>query len=221
MPAAHDVTELAMPTGALPASAGALEIDDLRSALVGPFSFTWAPGDCVAIEGPSGAGKSLFLRMLADLDPSEGEVRLDGVARSQMTASEWRRQVPYVAAESGWWADRVEDHFAPGDRARAGELAQRLGVGAAQQAGLVARLSTGERQRLALVRALVLDAPVLLLDEPTGPLDPAAVLAVEEVLRERLAAGVIICLVSHDPRQAERLRARRYRMLSGKIESLS
>jgi ATPase subunit of ABC transporter with duplicated ATPase domains len=129
-----------------------------------------------------------------------------------MGATDWRRRVPYVGAESGWWRDTVVEHFEPERLEKARALAGRLGVGAAQVDGPVIRLSTGERQRLALVRALVLDSPVLLLDEPTGPLDPVSVGQVEDVLRERLAAGVAVLLVSHDPAQAVRLGAARYVM---------
>jgi ABC-type lipoprotein export system ATPase subunit len=97
-------------------------------------------------------------------------------------------------------------------------LAVRLGVAGDAVEGDVARLSTGERQRLALVRALVLDPPVLLLDEPTGPLDPESVRRVEAVLAERLAAGVAIILVSHDPAQGVRLGAEARRMNDRRLE---
>ena len=65
----------------------------------------------MTVRGASGSGKSLFLRALADLDPSTGDVRLDGTARDDMPASDWRRRVTYVAADSGWWTERVGDHF--------------------------------------------------------------------------------------------------------------
>ena len=79
----------------------ALRIDGLRSALAGPFTLALEPGGCIGITGASGAGKSLFLRMICDLDPNDGEVWLNGAPRSAMTAPAWRRQVVYVPAESG------------------------------------------------------------------------------------------------------------------------
>lgn len=194
-----------------------LAIHNLRSPLAGPFTLEVPPGAAVAVSGASGAGKSLFLRMIADLDANEGRVSLDGVARDSLPAHRWRRMIPYVAAESGWWSPQVRDHFAAGELDRARALAARLGVGDAPFDGPVERLSTGERQRLALVRALILESPALLLDEPTGPLDPASTERVEEVLRERLAAGAVVVLVSHDPAQGVRLGARRWRMADRRL----
>ncbi len=196
-----------------------LSIKALRSSLAGPFALEVPRGAALAISGASGSGKSLFLRMVADLDPNEGEVALAGVSRSSLSAPLWRRRVPYVAAESGWWAQSVHAHFPPVQLPRARALAERLGVGAPAFDGPVDRLSTGERQRLALVRALILDSPALLLDEPTGPLDPASVARFEAVLLERMAAGTTIVLVSHDPAQAARLGARRLRMVDRRLEA--
>ncbi|WP_018263025.1 ABC transporter ATP-binding protein [Methylobacterium sp. WSM2598] len=198
-----------------------LQVEALRSPLAGPFDLSVAPGEIVTIAGPSGAGKSLFLRMIADLDVNCGRVRLDGRCRAAMPAPEWRRLVPYVAAESGWWGETGAAHFAPGRRGAAASLAARLGLPAGCLDGPVATLSTGERQRLALIRALVLTPPALLLDEPTGPLDPVATASVEAVLRERAAAGTIVLMVSHDPAQSGRLAARRLRMAGRRLEAVA
>src|ERR1700693_6240808 len=89
----------------------ALLVKQLRSEFAGPFELNLGIGACAAITGPSGSGKSLFLRMIADLDPNEGEVWLNERERAAMPAPEWRRQVTYVSAESGWWADTVIEHF--------------------------------------------------------------------------------------------------------------
>jgi putative ABC transport system ATP-binding protein len=198
-----------------------LSIAALRSALAGPFDARFASGSTSVITGASGSGKSLFLRMIADLDPNDGVVALDARSRSAFAGPAWRRHVPYVAAESGWWADNVEEHFADDQRDAARSLATRLGVRAEQFSGQVARLSTGERQRLALVRAFVLASPVLLLDEPTGPLDPESVAAVEVLIAERAACGTIIVMVSHDPSQATRLNADRYLMADRKLKRIA
>lgn len=196
-----------------------LSVRGLTSPLAGPFDFALDAGACAVIGGPSGSGKSLFLRMIADLDPNDGEASVGGVSRSSLAAPAWRARVPYVAAESGWWRDGVAEHFAPERRATARALAERLGLTDGQFDGAVRRLSTGERQRLAIVRALVLDPPVLLLDEPTGPLDPDSTAGVEAVLRERLAAETAVLMVSHDAAQAQRLGAARYVMRDRKLSA--
>ncbi|MDR3417561.1 MAG: ATP-binding cassette domain-containing protein, partial [Nevskia sp.] len=144
--------------------APALRTQGLKSALAGPFDVSVAHGGCIGITGPSGAGKSLFLRMIADLDPNEGEVWLDGKPRSGFAAPAWRRQVVYVPAESGWWADAIAAHFRKDQLGQAQALAERLGLPAGILGEQVSRLSTGERQRLSLIRALTAASPVLLLD---------------------------------------------------------
>jgi predicted ABC-type transport system involved in lysophospholipase L1 biosynthesis ATPase subunit len=198
-------------------SAG-LHIESLKSPLAGPFDLDVACGEAVVVSGPSGAGKSLFLRMIADLDPNTGEVTLGGRSRADMPAPAWRRLCPYVGAEPGWWAPTIASHFATEHLDPARDLARRLGLSDALFEAAPGRLSTGERQRLALIRALVLASPALLADEPTGNLDPATTAEAEAILRERLAAGLVLILVSHDPAQGERLNARALRMVAGHLE---
>jgi ABC-type iron transport system FetAB ATPase subunit len=189
-----------------------LRIVNLRSRLAGPFDFDLGAGECLAVTGPSGAGKSLFLRMFAVLDPNEGEVFLDGIERRTITAPAWRRQVVYGAAEPGWWSERIADHFHGADMAFARFLAPRLALAPTLLEGPVVQLSTGERQRMALMRSLAVNSTVLLLDEPTGALDEETTKLVEQVLRERLAAGVTIAMVTHSVAQAARLGHRHLRM---------
>jgi putative ABC transport system ATP-binding protein len=197
----------------------ALVVKELRSEFAGPFDLKLGAGVCAALTGPSGSGKSLFLRMIADLDPNQGEVWLNGTERNSISAPEWRRKATYVSAESGWWADTVIEHFARSKRSEVAGLAARLGLHADLLDASIARLSTGEKQRLALVRALLQCPPVLLLDEPTGPLDEESVTRVEALLRERMATGVSILLVTHDANQAERMADQRYRMAAGRLEA--
>ena len=175
--------------------------------------FALAAGEALAVSGPSGSGKSLFMRALADLDPSDGAVALSGADRNAMPAPRWRRQVTYVPAESGWWAERVRDHFDDWDAAA--PSAGQLGIPAEAGDWAIARLSTGERQRLALLRALLQGARVLLLDEPTSGLDVEATWAVEARLRAFLADGGALVIVTHDPAQARRLAKRALRFEKG------
>jgi len=199
------------------ARAARLTVRELTSPLAGPFDLELAPGEAAAISGPSGSGKSLFLRMVADLDPNTGQVALDGAARETMSPTDWRRRAPYVAAESGWWCDGVAEHFSPDRLAAARELGAEVGLAAELFDGPVLRLSTGEKQRLAIIRALVLDPPALLLDEPTAPLDPDSTRQMETILRRRLRGGLSLVVVTHDAHQAKRLGARHYLMRDRKM----
>jgi len=192
-----------------------LTIRDLSRPGLAPASFDVADGEAVAIVGPSGAGKTLLLRAIADLDPNRGEVALDGAARDGLSGPDWRRRVGYLAAEAGWWADRVGDHFT--DTAAATRWATELGLTEAALDWQVARLSTGEKQRLALARLLVNDPRVLLLDEPTSALDAASVGMAEAVLRGLLAAGSSLVFTTHDPDQAARLAGRTLTMAAGRL----
>jgi len=194
-----------------------LRVTDLATDLIGPISFELDPGACICVQGASGSGKSLFLRALADLDPNAGSVRLGGRAREAFTAPEWRRTVALVPAESGWWDETVGAHLAR--EPDPVPWLDALGLGAAL-GWEVARLSTGERQRLALVRALQTQPSVLLLDEPTAALDAAATHAVEALLTARLADGMSILLVTHDPAQAGRLGGQHFRMDAGQLEAI-
>ena len=196
-----------------------LEIAGLTCRSLADVDVTVHDGEAVAVSGTSGAGKSLFLRAIADLDPGGGDVKLDGQSRNAMPAPAWRRRVVYVPAESGWWADHVGPHF--NDGAAVAGLLHRLQLPAECMDWPVARLSTGERQRLALARALDLAPRVLLLDEPTSGLDPETTLRVEAALRERLADGAIILFVSHDPAQAARFGQRHLRIEDGAIREQS
>jgi ABC-type iron transport system FetAB ATPase subunit len=196
-----------------------LETQQLQRLHVGPINLQVDGGTCVSIEGRSGSGKSVLLRMIADLDPHEGDVLLDGEACSHMPAPQWRRRVSYVAAAAGWWHDRVGAHFRDADSLR--ELLPRVGLAPDAGEWEVARLSTGERQRLALLRAMTSENRVLLLDEPTSGLDAESTWLVEELLRERLAQGTTLLLVTHDPQQAVRLAHRRFRLAVGQLQESS
>lgn len=190
---------------------------DLAPQRLEPVSFTLAAGECLAVQGASGSGKTLLLRALADLDPSAGELALDGVARTAMPAPAWRRRVCYVATEPGWWADTVGAHFA--DWAAIEARLEPLGLSSAYRERAVNGLSTGERQRLALLRALAVGPRVLLLDEPTGALDAAATAAVEALVAEQAGAGLGIVWVTHDRAQAGRVGARRLVVERGRVRA--
>lgn len=195
-----------------------LDIADLNSPLLGPVSLSLDRGECVAVLGPSGAGKSLLLRAIADLDPNAGTVRIDGRDRDRMPAPEWRRLVGLVPAESGWWTDRVGDHFNPDFDFSA--LLDAVGLPGTADWD-VGRLSTGERHRLAIVRALGEKPQALMLDEPTAALDEEATERIERLIRAKCADGVPVLMVTHDRAQAARLCQRVYRMEDGRLQAMT
>lgn len=158
----------------------------------------------MCLSGPSGSGKSLLLRMVADLIPHDGTMTLDGRACADMPAPERRRRIGYVSAETAWWAPTVRAHM----RDDAEPAFDALGLPRRLLDQLPDLASTGERQRMALVRAVLRKPKVLLLDEPTSALDPDTTLLVEAFLRELCNAGTAILVVSHDPAQRDRLGAR-------------
>jgi ABC-type sulfate/molybdate transport systems ATPase subunit len=195
-----------------------LRIERLATELIGPISADIAAGECLALMGPSGAGKSLLLRAIVDLDPSTGNVVLGTRARADMAASAWRKLVALVPAQSGWWTDRVRDHFPA--MYDATELTGKLGLPGALEWD-IARLSSGERQRLAIARALCRKPRALLLDEPTASLDEHATELVEGLMRDCCGEGMAVLLVTHDRRQAERVAKRVLRMSDGRLDQLA
>src|SRR5206468_11038417 len=120
-----------------------------------------------------------------------------------IAAPEWRRLVGYVPAEPGWWSETVGEHLH--DWQEASGYLRTLGFSEETGSWPVARMSTGERLRLALVRALIVRPKVLLLDEPTASLDAASVVAVESLIAAERRAGLAVLWVTHDPSQAGRI----------------
>jgi phosphate-transporting ATPase len=192
-----------------------LSVRGLRTSLLKPASFSLSAGECIAVRGPSGGGKTLLLRAIADLDPNQGAVCLDGRDRTAMSGPEWRRLVGYLPAEPGWWADTVGEHFT--DWRAAACIAGDLGFPEDAKDWPIAQLSTGERLRLALARALMVEPKVLLLDEPTAALDPASVGAVESLIGARVRAGLAVLWVTHDAAQAKRIAVRRLIVSGGQV----
>jgi putative ABC transport system ATP-binding protein len=190
-----------------------LKVCELHTPILKLASFALSMGECIAIRGPSGAGKTLLLRAIADLDPNAGSVTLEGRDRATIPGPQWRRLVGYVPAEPGWWAETVGEHFA--DWATAVDVLKDLGFPDETKTWPISRLSTGERLRLALVRAVIVQPKVLLLDEPTAALDAVSVAAVESLIASRMRAGLAVLWVTHDPAQAGRIADRRFVMEAG------
>ena len=172
------------------------------------LTLTIPAGECVVLSGPSGVGKSTLLRLIVDLDPGIGSARIGNRIREEIPAYEWRKMVAYVPADSGWWAPRVSDHMS--DESRARSLLAPLGLPERLMASSPDDLSSGERQRLALIRAMIRQPRFMLLDEPTASLDPATARLVENEMIRATKNGLGLLVVSHDPDQIARLSDRHY-----------
>ncbi|MGH1418475.1 MAG: ABC transporter ATP-binding protein [Hyphomicrobiaceae bacterium] len=189
-----------------------LRVEHLQILNLPPLTFSVAAGECLAVEGPSGSGKTKLLRAIADLDAASGQVLLDGAEKSEMPAHSWRSSVRYIAAEPGWWTDTPRPAFPveiddenSSKYKQISSLMQTVGLEMALLDREIARASTGERLRLGLVRALVDDPKVILLDEPTASLDATNAGLVEELIKYLKLSQRCLVLVSHDAGQIDRL----------------
>ncbi len=182
--------------------------------LVEGLDVTLDRGDVLALTGPSGSGKTTALRALAGLSVADGTLELDGASPEQHGWPSYRRRVGYLAQRPVVIEGTVEDNLALGftfatndthfDRERAVELLEALLLPATILDQVARTLSEGERQRVGLVRTLLVEPTLVLLDEPTAALDPEATAAVEVLVRRHIVDGAAI-LVSHDADQRERL----------------
>jgi len=200
------------------------------SVVVGPIDLRVPSGTTTALIGPSGAGKSTLLRMLNGLVwPDAGVVRFRGEPLPREALPALRRQIGYVvqggallphldARENvalvarflGWDGGRI-------DR-RIEELASIVRLPADSLQRFPRQLSGGQAQRVSLMRALMLDPQVLLLDEPLGALDPMTRFDLQQDLRdafERL--GKTVVLVTHDLPEAAFLADRAVLLRDGRI----
>jgi phosphate-transporting ATPase len=197
-----------------------LAVSNLHVLNLSPVTLALDAGEIAVLEGPSGSGKSLLLRAIGDLDPAAGMVSLDGEDRNAVSGPDWRRNVRYFAAEPGWWRDRVGDHFAQSHETA--RLLEAFGLPGDAMDWMVERASTGEKQRLALVRGLIDHPAVLLLDEPTSALDDTTAKAVENQLLARICdGGAAAIIVTHDAAQAGRLARRRLVIRDGAVTEVA
>ncbi len=173
------------------------------------------PGEVLALLGPNGAGKTTTVRMLTSiLAPTRGTARIAGYdVRSQ--PEKVRASVGVLTEQHGLYLrmNGIEylDFFgslfglsSPAREARARMLAERFGLGDVLSKRL-GEYSKGMRQKLALVRAMLHDPPVLLLDEPTSAMDPHSARLVRNAIRDLRGDGRTIILCTHNLPEAEEL----------------
>lgn len=195
-----------------------LKIEALSIGALAGVNLTVRAGEVVCISGPSGSGKSRLLRAIADLEPHDGCAYLDDVSQLSMPASHWRRQAMMVPADSQWWFESVGEHFPEHCDLVALEA---FGFSNDVMDWTVDRLSSGERQRLALLRAMARSPKALLLDEPTANLDEAMTRRVEAWLKAEIhKSQVPVIWVAHDHSQIERVADRHYVIAGTALEQI-
>ncbi len=208
----------AAPTVAADLRVAEIRLDGITAAYPGRsqpaldgVSLTIAPGERIVLTGPSGAGKSTLLALLLRfLAPAAGVITAGGVDVAATDLEQWRRQIAWVPQQPYLFSGSAADNIALGQPGASREAIGRAAglAGAAEfidalprgydtplgERGL--RLSAGQRQRIALARAFLRDAPLLLLDEPTAHLDPAGAGLIASALDTELADRTVI-LISH------------------------
>lgn len=190
-------------------------------ALVG-ISLEISFSSVTVLEGPNGSGKSTLLAILATLThPTTGRVLHEALGATPLDV---RRAVGWVGHESLCYADltgreniELAARLHGVEPAKAFELAAARFDLAAFASRPVRTCSRGQRQRIALARALVHAPKLLLLDEPTTGLDTAGSERLLSIVREESARGVAVVVVTHDPAFAEATSGRRIRLEHGRI----
>ena len=198
-------------------------------------SLVLAPGERVALVGPSGAGKSTIARLLLRFDqPEEGRVLVGGTDLGDVDIDSWRRSIAWVPQRPHLPAATIGDVIRLGapeaDISAVADAARRAGAeafiaalpeGYATRVGdAAAGLSAGQIRRIALARALLRDASLLILDEPTTNLDDESAGLVADAL-ERLPRVPTMLLITHDEALAERIADRVVRIAHGRILTAS
>ena len=172
--------------------------------------FTLAPGSVTAIVGPSGAGKSTLARlMLRFFDPTHGRITLGGVDLRHLEMSTLYQRIGFVLQDVRLIHASIRDNIALGrpsasqqeieDAARAANIHERIAAlpnGYRSMVGEDIQLSGGEQQRVSIARAMLLDPPLLVLDEPTAAVDASNELAIQQAL-SRLTRGRTLVIISH------------------------
>ncbi len=180
------------------------------------LSFTWRAGEILALVGENGAGKSTLVKLLCRLyDPTQGTIWVDGIDLRELSVAGWRSQLAAVFQDFGRYQLTVQAAIGLGDLGQLEDQdAIQRAAGDAELAAAIARLprqyqtilgaqfesgtelSGGEWQKLALARAFLRAAPLVVLDEPTSALDPQAEAAILAQF-QRLSCGRTTLLVSH------------------------
>ncbi|OCC24194.1 hypothetical protein MB02_07980 [Croceicoccus estronivorus] len=214
-----------------------LEIDHLYVPVAGrtilhDIGFTAEGGSLIGLVGPNGAGKSTLAKTIAGLlQPASGTIAVNGVALDTMDRRDAARKIAYLSqGDTVHWPLAVRATVtlgraphsgrfgtaSPGDR-RAVEAALHRADVLSLADRNIQQLSGGERARVLLARALAVEAPILIADEPVGALDPRHALNIIGLLREEAARGALVIAVLHDLALASRFCDRLLVMRDGRL----
>jgi len=181
------------------------------SLVLDRFELELSPGETMALVGPSGAGKTTVARLLLCFaEPDAGRITVGGVDLAECRPDAWRRSIAWVPQQPTLFRGTVADNIRLGDVAAdesrirdaavlagADRFVEALPAGYETIVGDGGRpLSAGERRRIALARAFVRDAPLVILDEPTADLDATSAAVIGEAI-ERLRIGRTVLLIAH------------------------
>lgn len=187
--------------------------------------------DRIALIGASGQGKSTLLRIMGLLDaPDEGDMLVNGTSFKSMDSRLWRMKIGFVAQQAIMLPGTVEDnlrtvsrlHDKPYELKVVQQLIEQLGLEHLDLSKKAADCSGGEKQRISLIRSLLMRPEVLLLDEITASLDINSTQRVEELLEHwHKEEGTSMIWVTHDLKQASRISTTTWFMGKGKLEQHS
>ncbi|MEA1864448.1 MAG: ATP-binding cassette domain-containing protein, partial [Euryarchaeota archaeon] len=186
-------------------------------------------GECLTVVGPSGAGKSVLLKSLNRLiEPSEGKIELFGTNIARIDPIDLRRRVCLVGQVPVMFVGTVRENLAYPFSFKRNQSLKRpdyptildsVGLSQSLLERDASKLSVGEQQRVAIARALCLSPEILLLDEPTAPLDHASVeVVVETITHLNCEMELTIVMVTHDTDQASRLGDETLRIVDGRVD---
>jgi putative ABC transport system ATP-binding protein len=193
------------------------------------ISFQVDKGDFISIVGASGSGKSTMLKLISHLiSPTSGEILYRERDMMSYDPVLLRREIRYCVQSGGLFGRTVEDNLAfpyevrglGMDRDAVLSMLAKFGLASEVLKEENKNLSGGEKQRVALVRTLLLKPEVVLLDEVTSALDIENARIVEEIIRELNESGTTILWITHSPEQSRRLANKLMTVENGQIKSL-
>lgn len=193
------------------------------------LSFTIDEGDYVSIVGPSGSGKSTLLKLASYLQsPTSGAIIFDGKSLEDYNPIELRQAISYCFQTPHLFGDKVKDNIQfpyeirhlSLDQTRVKELFELFKMDLSYLEQDVKKLSGEEKQRIALIRQLLFEPRLLLLDEVTSALDSVNKEIVENVIASLHNKGITILWITHDSSQSKKYANKRLTIVSGELESM-